>query len=84
MKDESFFPQESMPYYLHTPNPPATPLIADVSTYGFPDIVGCAPGTSNDPLFYDSLDTTDSPMLPCHPFCDSEDNLLSCGLGCIE
>lgn len=81
---QTFFSPKRMPYYLHTPHPPTTPLIPEDMSYTFSDITGCAPATPNDPLFYEALDSGTSSMLSCHSFCDSEDGLLNCGLGCME
>lgn len=80
----TFSSPERMPYYLHTPHPPTTPLIPEDMSYTFSDITGCASGSPNDPLFYETLDTGTSSMLSCHSFCDSENGLLNCGLGCME
>ena len=77
----TFFSPERMPYYLHTPHPPTTPVMPEKISYTFSDITGCASRAPSDPLFYDSLDAGTDSTLSCHSF---SDNLLNCGLGCVE
>lgn len=80
----TFFSPERVPYYLHTPHPPTAPLMPQNISYTFSDITGCASGPANNPLFYESLDTSNGSALSCHSLCDSEDSLLTCGLGYMK
>ena len=81
--DTTFFSSDTMPYYLPTSNPPADLLVSD-NPYGYSSITGCAPASPIDPLFYESLEKCSDSMLSCDSFCDSEDSLLNCGLGCMS
>ena len=80
-QNQAYFASE--PYYLHTSNPPAESVISAESPYGYSSITGCASGSPEDPLFYESLEKCDDSMLSCDSFCDSEDNFLDCGLSCL-
>lgn len=80
-QNQAYFSSE--PYYLHTSNPPAESVISEEGPYGYSSITGCASGSPEDPLFYDSLEKSNDSMRSYDSFYDSEDNLLSCGLNCL-
>ncbi|MCJ1267343.1 hypothetical protein MMC22_007228 [Lobaria immixta] len=74
---QAYFSSE--PYYLHSSIPPAESVISEENPYGYSSITGCASGSPEDPLFYESLEKCNDSMLSCDSFCDSEDSLLGCG-----
>lgn len=78
---QAYFSSE--PYYLHTPNPPTESVISEENPYGYSSITGCASGSPEDPLFYESMEKCNDSVLSYDSLCDS-DNLLSCGLSCLS
>lgn len=81
-QSQTYFSSE--PYYLHSSNTPAESVISEENPYGYSSITGCASGTPEDPLFYESLEKCNDSMLSCDSLYDSEDTLLSCGLSCLS
>ena len=78
--DTTFFLSDTVPLYLHTSNTtPESPVPGD-NHFDYSRITGCAPASPSDPLFYEPLETCNDSMLSCDSFCESEDNLIDCGL----
>lgn len=67
------------PYSMPISSTTTQPLDLYDTSYGYGQIVGCADGLLNEPLFYDAFDQSDLATVPGHSFCDSVD---SCDFSC--
>ena len=52
------------------------------TSYGYEQIVGCADGHPDEPLFFNAFDQNDLATVPGHSFCDSIDSLDRCDFSC--
>lgn len=66
------------PYSIPTSNTTTPSSDLYDTSYGYEQIVGCADGLPNEPLFYNAFDQADLVTVPGHSFCDSIDSLDRC------
>lgn len=70
------------PYSIAMSNTTAqSPNLYD-TTYGYEQVVGCAHGLPNEPLFYGAFDEASLVTVPGQSFCDSIDSLDPCEFSC--